>query len=46
MIYKYKEITDKILKSAIDVHKNLGPGFVEKIYQRALAIEFRSWVNT
>lgn len=40
--YKYNEITNKILKSAVDVHKSLGPGFVEKIYQRALAVELRS----
>jgi GxxExxY protein len=40
-IKKHKEITDKILKSAIKVHKKLGPGFVEKIYQRALFIELK-----
>lgn len=42
MLDKHTEITDKILKSAINVHKSLGPGFVEKIYQRALAVEFRN----
>ena len=34
--YKFSDLTDKIIKIAIDVHKDLGPGFVEKIYQRAL----------
>ncbi len=39
--YQYSELTDKIIKIAIDVHKILGPGFVEKVYQRALYIEFK-----
>lgn len=37
--YLYSDITDKIIKSAIKVHKTLGPGLVEKLYQRALKIE-------
>lgn len=41
-IDKHKEITDKILKSAVEVHRNLGPGFVEKIYQRALFVELKN----
>lgn len=40
--YLYSDLTDKIIKIAIDVHKNLGPGFVEKIYQRALYLEFKN----
>lgn len=40
--YKYSDLTDKIIKIAIDIHKNLGPGFVEKIYQRALYLEFKN----
>ena len=39
--YQHSELTDKIIKMAIDVHKTLGPGFVEKIYQRALYLEFK-----
>lgn len=35
---KYKEITEKILGSAFEVHKFLGNGFQEVIYQRALAL--------
>lgn len=38
---KFKEITEKILGAAFDVHKFLGNGFQEVIYQRALAWEFR-----
>jgi GxxExxY protein len=37
--YKYKEITEKIIGSAMRVHAALGNGFQEVIYQRALAIE-------
>ena len=36
---KYKEITEKIIGSAFTVHKYLGNGFQEVIYQRALAYE-------
>lgn len=39
--YQYSDLTDKIIKISIDVHKNLGPGFLEKIYQRALYLEFK-----
>jgi len=37
--YKYSEITAKIIGCAMTVHKTLGNGFQEVIYQRALAIE-------
>ena len=35
----YKELTHKIIGAAMEVHKALGNGFQELIYQRALAIE-------
>lgn len=38
---KYKDITQKIIGAAFEVHKFLGNGFQELIYQRALAIEMR-----
>lgn len=34
------DLTYKIIKCAMLVHNNLGNGFQEVIYQRALAIEF------
>ena len=37
--YKYKETTGKIIGAAMQVHKVLGSGFQEVIYQRALEIE-------
>jgi len=38
--YKYSALTEKIIGCAMEVHKLLGNGFQEVIYQRALAIEF------
>ena len=40
MELKYKELTGKIIGCAMEVHNELGNGFQEVIYQRALAIEF------
>ncbi len=37
--YKYSELTSRIIGCAMTVHKELGNGFQEVIYQRALAIE-------
>ena len=37
--YKYSELTSKIIACAMEVHKILGNGFQEVIYQRALARE-------
>ncbi|MEK7432390.1 MAG: GxxExxY protein [Cyanobacteriota bacterium] len=36
---KYRDITEKIIKSSFEVHNFLGNGFPEVIYQRALAYE-------
>lgn len=41
-IYKYSDVTEKIIGCAMTVHKTLGNGFPEIIYQRALAIEFEN----
>jgi len=35
-------ITDKIIGCAIEVHRNLGPGLLESIYENALCIELNN----
>jgi GxxExxY protein len=36
---KHKELSQKIIAAAYNVHKGLGHGFLEKVYKNALAIE-------
>lgn len=38
---RHKDITQKIIGAAFEVHKFLGNGFQEVIYQRALSVEMR-----
>jgi len=38
--YPHSDITEKILKCAIEVHKTLGPGFIESVYENAMTYEF------
>ena len=38
-VYKYSDLTGRIIGCAMEVHKILGNGFQEVIYQRALAQE-------
>ncbi|MCE5187225.1 MAG: GxxExxY protein [Planctomycetaceae bacterium] len=38
---KHKELSEKVITAAYAVHKELGNGFVEKIYKKALEIEVR-----
>jgi len=35
----FQELSSRIINAAIKVHKTLGPGFLETIYERALCIE-------
>jgi len=39
--YKYSDLTHKVIGCAMEVHKVLGNGFQEVVYQRALEREFR-----
>jgi GxxExxY protein len=41
MPLEHEELTEKIIGAAIEVHRRLGPGFLESIYENALAIELR-----
>jgi GxxExxY protein len=36
----YTDVTSRIIEAAIEVHRILGPGFLEAIYEEALAHEF------
>ena len=35
----FKDLTDKIIKAFYNVHYTLGYGFLEKVYENAMAIE-------
>ena len=39
---EHEELTGSILGAAIEVHNVLGPGFLESVYENALAIELES----
>lgn len=36
-----EELTEKVIGCAITVHKALGPGFLESIYENALVVELK-----
>jgi GxxExxY protein len=36
------EITERIIHCAIEVHRHLGPGLLESVYESAICIEFES----
>jgi len=38
---KYKELTEKIIKVFYRVYNSLGYGFLEKVYENAMMIEFK-----
>jgi GxxExxY protein len=38
MAHQFEELSNRILGAAVEVHKALGPGFLESIYQRAMEV--------
>jgi len=40
-MYKHAEITEKVIKAFYNVYHGLGYGFLEKVYENAMAIELR-----
>lgn len=39
MVLQYEELTSRVIAAAIEVHRRLGPGFIESIYEHALIVE-------
>ena len=45
MYLEYEKLANKIIGCAIKVHRILGPGFLESIYENALVIELKAIKN-
>lgn len=38
----HKDLSGRVIEAAINVHKALGPGFLESVYETALCVELRA----
>jgi GxxExxY protein len=41
VVLAHQELTEKIIAAAYAVHNELGSGFLEKVYENAMAVELR-----
>jgi GxxExxY protein len=41
-VYPHQELTHEIIGAAYEVHPELGGGFLEKVYENAMAVELRA----
>jgi GxxExxY protein len=41
MALEHEALTEPIIGAAIEVHRRLGPGFLESVYEKALIIELK-----
>jgi GxxExxY protein len=39
MILKYRDVTDSVLKAFYTIYRELGYGFLERVYENAIVIE-------
>ena len=39
MGYRFDDLSSKVIAAAVEVHRQLGPGFLESVYEQALKIE-------
>ena len=42
-VHQFDELSQKVIGAAIEVHRELGPGFLENIYEEALKIELSEY---
>ncbi len=41
MVLEHEALTENIIASAIEVHRRLGPGFIESVYENAFVLELK-----